>query len=78
MTDILLLLGTGLCVLSILLAVVSLARTEPPRMAAAALVFGLGAIFLAAWLDPAPLGVQDVGAAWSRLLSGDIRVVAPD
>lgn len=77
MTDILLLLGTGLCLLSLLLAVISLARTEPPRGAAAAFVFGIGAILLAAWLDPAPFRVQNVEAAWSRLLSGDLRLVAP-
>lgn len=74
MTDILLLTGTSLCVLSLLLAVISLARTEPPRSAAAVFVLGIAAIFLAAWLSPAPFALQDIGAAWSRLLAGELRV----
>lgn len=77
MTDILLLLGAGLCLLSLPLAVIALAQTRPPRGAAAALVFGIAAIFLAAWLEPGPFRVQELGAAWSRLLDGQIRVVAP-
>lgn len=77
MTDILLLIGTALCVLSVPMAVIALARTEAPRAAAAALVLGLVAIFFAAWADPTPFRVQDVGAAWSRLASGEIRLVSP-
>ena len=74
MTDILLLFGTALCVLSLLLAVISLARTEPPRSAAAAFVLGIAAIFLGAWLSPTPFVPTDIGLAWSRLLAGDLRV----
>ena len=77
MTDILLLIGTTLCVLSLPLAVIALARTEPPRTAAAALVLGLVAIFFAAWADPTPFRVQDVGAAWSRFASGRLDLVSP-
>ena len=38
MSDILLLLGAALCALSVLMAIVSLLRTQPPRGAAIALV----------------------------------------
>ena len=77
MTDLLLVIGTALCVLSVPLAVISLARTEAPRSAAAALVIGLIAIFFAAWAEPKPFRVQEVGGAWSRLLNGEIRLVTP-
>lgn len=77
MTDILLLIGTTLCVLSLPLAVIALAQTRPPRTAAAAFVFGILAIFLAAWLEPGAFRVQDVGTAWSRLAAGEIRIVVP-
>ena len=41
MSDILLLLGAALCALSVLMAIVSLLRTQPPRGAAIALVLGI-------------------------------------
>ena len=41
MTDLFLLVGTALLALSVILAVASLARTEPPRSAAIMFVFGL-------------------------------------
>jgi len=70
MIDLLLLGGMALMALSLVLAVVSLARTEPPRAAAAAFVFGVAAMLLAAWLDPEPFRIQQIGEAWSRLVSG--------
>ncbi len=73
MTDILILLGTAAVALSIVLLVVALARTEPPRGAAVAAVAGIAAIVAAAWMDPTPFQVHDLGLAWQRLLRGDIR-----
>lgn len=74
MSDILILLGTALMALSVILAIASLARTEPPRAAAIAFVFGVAAILAGAWMDPTPFRVQDFGLAWQRLLSGQIRM----
>lgn len=67
MTDLLLLAGVALCLLSLPLAVVQLARTEPPRGAAVAFVLGIILIFAAAFLNPDPFRVQDVPAAFGRV-----------
>ncbi|HHW33261.1 hypothetical protein SAMN05444389_107109 [Paracoccus solventivorans] len=74
MSDLLILLGTVLMALSVVLAIASLARTEPPRGAAIAFVIGVAALFAGAWLEPTPFRVQDLGLAWQRLLSGEIRL----
>mgnify|MGYP001082666256 CR=1 FL=1 len=74
MSDLLILLGTVLMALSVVLAIASLARTEPPRGAAIAFVIGVAALFAGAWLEPTPFKVQDLGLAWQRLLSGEIRL----
>lgn len=74
MSDILILVGTALMALSVILAIASLARTEPPRAAAIAFVAGLIAMFAGAWIEPTPFRVQDLGLAWQRLLSGEIRL----
>lgn len=74
MSDILILAGTALMALSVILAIASLARTEPPRAAAIAFVFGMAAMFVGAWLEPTPFRVQDLGLAWQRLLAGEIHL----
>lgn len=74
MPDILILAGTALMALSVILAIASLARTEPPRSAAITFVLGLAALIAGAYLDPTPFRVQDLGLAWQRLISGEIRV----
>ncbi|HHY02562.1 MAG TPA: hypothetical protein GX686_06805 [Paracoccus sp.] len=74
MSDLLILLGTVLMALSVVLAIASLARTEPPRGAAIAFVIGVAALFAGAWLEPTPFRVQDLGLAWQRLLNGEIRL----
>ena len=73
MTDILILLGTAAVALSIVLLVAALARTEPTRGAAIAAIAGIAAIVVAAWIDPTPFQVHDLGLAWQRLFSGEIR-----
>ena len=73
MTDLLLLAGVLLCLLSIPLALVALLQTRPPRTAAASLVLGLALMFLAAWLAPEGFRMQDIGDAWTRLSTGQIR-----
>lgn len=74
MSDLFILLGTVLMALSVVLAIASLARTEPPRGAAIAFVIGVAALFAGAWLEPTPFRVQDLGLAWQRLLNGEIRL----
>ena len=63
MSDLLLLAGLALCVLSVLLAVFQLLQTQPPRAAALALLGGIVLIFAGAYLDPAPFGVDTIPAA---------------
>ena len=70
MTALLLIAGSALCALSVLLAIVSVARTEAPRAAAACLVLGILLMFLGAWLSPEAFRVQDIPAAWRGLAGG--------
>ena len=68
MTDILLLGGVALCVLSVLVAVVQLLRTEAPRAAAILLVLGIVGILGSALLDgPTEISVAGINDAWDRL-----------
>lgn len=70
MSDLLLLGGIALCVISVLVAVVQLLRTHPPRAAAILLVVGIAAIFAAAYLGPQPFGLEQIPEAWARLAGG--------
>lgn len=70
MSDLLLLGGIALCVISVLVAVVQLLRTHPPRAAAILLVVGIAAIFAAAYLGPQPFGLEQIPQAWARLAGG--------
>ncbi|UXU76014.1 MULTISPECIES: hypothetical protein [unclassified Paracoccus (in: a-proteobacteria)] len=74
MIDILLLAGVALAVLSVVMAVVSLARTQPPRGAALALVLGIALMFAGSWLGQRPFSLQTLGDSWQRLLSGQISL----
>lgn len=68
-SDLLVLAGVAVAALSVLLAIVALARTQAPRGGALALVLGLGLIAAGAWCSTQPLGVGLVGDAWSRVTS---------
>ncbi|SIQ34516.1 hypothetical protein SAMN05421641_106153 [Paracoccus thiocyanatus] len=76
MIDILLLAGVALCALSVLLAIVSVARTQAPRGAAILLVLGIVLMFAAAWLDQRPFGLHSVQESWQRLVNGQVTVGA--
>lgn len=76
MSDILLLAGVVLCLLSVPVAIVSLARTEPPRGAAISLVLGLLLLVAGAWLDNRPFGIESIRESGQRLLDGNIRLDA--
>lgn len=67
MADLLLLLGAGLCVLSVIAAAVSLLQTRPPRAAAILLTAGIGLLALTAWLEPGSVGLPQLQAAWRGL-----------
>lgn len=67
MSDLLLLAGVALCLLSLPLAVIQLLRTEAPRAAVLALVGGIVLIFAGAAMNPDPFRVQDVPAAFGRI-----------
>ena len=74
MSDILLLLGAALCALSVLMAIVSLLRTQPPRGAAIALVLGIVLMFSGAQLSQGPFGVETLSGAAQRLVNGQISL----
>ncbi|SMO76249.1 hypothetical protein [Paracoccus laeviglucosivorans] len=82
MIDLLLLAGIALCAISVIMAIVSVARTEAPRGAALALVLGIVALFATTLLDQRPLGLESVTQSWQRLIGGesfgaDTSVTAP-
>lgn len=70
MSDLLLLGGIALCLLSVIVAVVQLLRTQPPRAAAILLVLGISAIFAAAYLSPQSFTLEQIPQAWARLTGG--------
>ncbi|MBW7057169.1 hypothetical protein KY389_10770 [Paracoccus bogoriensis] len=67
MTDILLAAGLILCLLSVVLAVVQLLRTQPPRAAALAFVAGILLIFWAFAMQPQPFSPEGLASALDRL-----------
>jgi peptidoglycan/LPS O-acetylase OafA/YrhL len=67
MSDLLLLAGVLLCLLSLPLAVIQLVRLQPPRAAVLALVGGIVLIFAGAATNPDPFRVQDIPAALGRV-----------
>lgn len=74
MSDYLLLGGIALGVLSIVVAVVQLLQTRPPRAAAITLVLAIVALLAGAWLAPEPFRLSQICDAWTRVTGG---VVAP-
>ncbi|WP_156117823.1 hypothetical protein [Paracoccus sp. PAMC 22219] len=70
MSDLLLLAGVALCVLSVVLAVVQLLQTQPPRAAILALLGGIVLLFAGAYLDPEPFGADTIPAALRTVTGG--------
>ncbi|SDE56756.1 hypothetical protein SAMN05421538_10830 [Paracoccus isoporae] len=67
MADVLLLLGTALCVLSVLSAIISVLRTQAPRPAAILLCLGIAVLVVAAVIEPGSVGFDQIGAAFGRV-----------
>lgn len=63
MSDLLLLGGIALCLLSVVLAVVQLLQTRPPRLAVLVFLAGILALFAGAMLNPEPFRPGDIPAA---------------
>ena len=78
MIDILLLAGVALCALSVLLAILALARTQAPRGAAIALVLGLLVLLGVNVVDHRPLSLNSLAQSWSRVTSGNLATPAPE
>lgn len=70
MSDLLLLAGVALCLLSVVLAVVQLLQTQPPRAAILALLGGIVLLFAGAWMDPEPFSPADIPAALDMVTGG--------
>ncbi|MFC3627941.1 hypothetical protein ACFOM8_00620 [Paracoccus angustae] len=70
MSDLLLLGGIALCLISVVVAVVQLLQTRPPRAAAILLVLGIAAILAAAYLGPQPFTLDQIPQAWTRIAGG--------
>lgn len=67
LSDVLLIGGILLCLVSVLVAVAQLLRGQPPRAAAILLILGIAAMFAGAYLDPRPFTADAVPQAWNRL-----------
>lgn len=59
--------GIALCLLSMVLAVVQLLRTQTPRAAILALLGGIVLLFAGALAGPDPVGPETIPAALERL-----------
>lgn len=77
MTEIIILVGTGLCALSVVMAIIAVAQTRAPRGAAIALVLGIAALFGGAMTSQEPFNIDAVTGAWQNLLAGKISLT-PD
>ena len=77
MIDLLLLLGSALCVISIVLAVIAVAQTRAPRGAAIALMLGIIALLVGAKMNPAAMTPENMVGAWQRLFAGEVSLSAP-
>lgn len=71
-SDLLLLGGVALCVISVIAAIIQLLQTQPPRGAAITLVVGIVLIFGGAYCSPDPFKPQSFLAAWQRISGGDV------
>ncbi|PZO67840.1 MAG: hypothetical protein DI498_02350 [Paracoccus denitrificans] len=67
MTDFMILAGVGLCLLSVVLAVIALSNSRTPRGAALTFVLGLVLLIGGAVLSPAPFTAQTIPDAWHRM-----------
>ncbi len=65
--DLLLLGGIALCALSVVLAVVQLARTQAPRAAILTFMAGILVLVIGASVDPDPFHPDDVASAFHRV-----------
>lgn len=68
-SDLLVLAGMAAAVLSVLLAVIALARTQPPRSGALMLVLAILLVAAGGWSSTQPLTPGFLGEAWSRVFS---------
>lgn len=75
-SDLLLLGGVALCVISIIAAIIQLLQTDPPRGAVITLILGIVLIFAGAYYAPQPLQPQSILSAWSRVIGSEAEVPA--
>lgn len=66
-TDLLLLGGVALCLLSAVLAVVQLVQTQAPRAAILCFVAGILVLVIGASVDPDPFNPDDIASAFARV-----------
>lgn len=76
MSDFLLLGGIALGVLSVIIAVIQLLQTRPPRAAAITLVLAIAAILAGGWLAPQPFRLSHICDAWTRVSGGQVAPAA--
>ncbi len=76
MSDFLLLGGIALGVLSVIIAVIQLLQTRPPRAAAITLVLAITAILAGGWLAPQPFRLSHLCDAWTRVTGGQVAPAA--
>lgn len=71
LSDFLLLAGVALCVISVIVAVVQLLQTVPPRGAVITLILGIVLIFAGAYTAPKTFHPRDILSAWSRVTGNE-------
>lgn len=71
LSDFLLLAGVALCVISVIVAVVQLLQTVPPRGAVITLILGIVLIFVGAYTAPKTFHPRDILSAWSRVTGNE-------
>lgn len=72
MSDLLLLGGVALGVLSVIVAVIQLLQMRPPRAGAILLVLAIALLLAGAWLAPQPFRLAHICDAWTRLTGGEV------
>lgn len=77
-SDLLLLGGLALCVISVIAAIIQLLQTQPPRSAVITLILGIVLLFAGAYYAPQPLQPQSILSAWTRVTGGEAEAPAEE
>lgn len=66
MADLLLMLGAGLLILSVIAGIIALLQTRAPRLAAIFFAAGVLSLAIAAWQDPGSVSMARLCDLWTQ------------